>query len=314
MKFSSSRAVLTALLASGAFSAPASLQTRQDGITDLDVLQFALTLEHLENVFYKTALKSFSETDFLAAGVSSATFEQMLFVAHDEEAHVQFLEQSISAAGGQPVAACEYNFPFTDVSSFVSLASVLEGVGVSAYLGGAPVISSKDILAAAGAILVAEGLHQSVIRSALFEVASANIAGTAATPNSIFTIASAFIKSCPESNPPLPFKAFPTLQMAGDQKMAEAGQTATLTVDPSAQLGDQTFVTFVSGLDTVSVQAEVAEGSVSAVIPPEAQGQTFVMLTNSKISGTVSDGAVVAGPAVMEVLPPAPKLDFSVQR
>lgn len=44
MKFSSSRAVLTALLASGAFSAPASLQTRQDGITDLDVLQFALTV------------------------------------------------------------------------------------------------------------------------------------------------------------------------------------------------------------------------------------------------------------------------------
>ncbi|GAD99231.1 conserved hypothetical protein [Paecilomyces variotii No. 5] len=306
--------MLTALLVSGAFSAPASLQSRQEGITDLDVLQFALTLEHLENVFYKSALQKFSEADFLAAGVSAATFEQMLFVAHDEEAHVQFLQKSISDAGGQPVEACEYNFPFTDVPSFVSLASVLEGVGVSAYLGGAPVISSKDILAAAGAILVAEGLHQSVIRSALFQVASANIAGTAATPNSIFTIASTFIKSCPESNPPLPFKAFPSLQMAGDQKMTTAGQTAMLTVDPSVKLGDQTFVTFVSGLDTVSVPAEMAEGSVSAVIPPEAQGQTFVMLTNAKVSGSVSDGAVVAGPVVIEVSPPAAKLDFGLQR
>lgn len=267
----------------------------------------------MENVFYKTALQRFSEVDFLAAGVSAATFEQMLFVAHDEEAHVQFLQQSITAAGGQPVAACQYKFPFTDVESFVSLASVLEGVGVSAYLGGAPIISSKDILAAAGAILVAEGLHQSVVRSALFEVASANIAGTAASPNSIFTIASTFIESCPSTNPPLPFKAFPALQVAG-QSTAVAGSTATLTIGQSVQLPQQVFVTFVSGLSTVSVPAQVVGGSIVAVVPPQAQGQTFVMLTNTAVSGTVSDGAVIAGPAVMEVSPPVPQINFGLQR
>ena len=48
MKFSSSRAVLAAVLASGAFSAPAPLETRQEGVTDLDVLQFALTVSVLE--------------------------------------------------------------------------------------------------------------------------------------------------------------------------------------------------------------------------------------------------------------------------
>ena len=84
-------------------------------------------LEHLENVFYKGALNKFAEVDFNAAGFSSQYFNNLKFIAHDEEAHVLFLEKAISGAGGTPVKACQYNFPYTDVKSFVSLGSVLEG-------------------------------------------------------------------------------------------------------------------------------------------------------------------------------------------
>ena len=112
-------------LASTALSIP--IVTRQAAITDTDILQFALTLEHLENVFYKQALQMFPVADFTQAGFSESFFNNLGFVAQDEESHVATLTSAISAAGGSPVAACEYSFGFTDVKSFVNLAAVLEG-------------------------------------------------------------------------------------------------------------------------------------------------------------------------------------------
>ncbi|PGH06836.1 hypothetical protein AJ80_08109 [Polytolypa hystricis UAMH7299] len=298
------------LSASSVLSLP--LEARQEQtISDLDVLQFALTLEHLENVFYKGALQRFSEQHFHAAGFDSKFFSQVKFVASDEQAHVVFLTDAIAAAGGTPVAACQYEFPYTDVRSFVALASVLEGVGVSAYLGGAAVLSSKDILTAAGAILVAEGLHQAVHRDSLHQVASAKIVGTPLGPNGIFTLASAFISSCPEGNPPLPFQAFPGLSPAQGNPNTVRSLTGFRVIG-AIQPPEAFFVTFVNGLDVISVPGSHVDGIYSAEIPTEASGQTFAFLTNADVTGGFQDSAVIAGPAIIEVTPAAPNIDFSI--
>ena len=87
----------------------------------------------------------------------------------------------MKTAGVTPVEACKYTFPYTDVKSFITLSSVLEGVGTSAYLGGAPLITSKDYLAVAGSILVTEAIHTSLQRVAIGEIAAANPYGTVST-------------------------------------------------------------------------------------------------------------------------------------
>ena len=67
---------------------------------------------------------------------------------------------------------------YTYSPSFITLSSVLEGVGTSAYLGAAPLITSKQCLTVAGAILVAEALHTSYQRAATAVVPFANPYGT----------------------------------------------------------------------------------------------------------------------------------------
>lgn len=266
----------------------------------------------MENVFYKGALSRFSEADFVAAGFTHQYFNNLQFIVSDEEAHVLFLQDAISAAGGTPVAACNYNFPYDDIHGFVALSSVLEGVGVAAYLGGAAVISSKDILASAGAILVAEGLHQSIQRNSLHQVVSPNIAGTAVTANSIFTVASAFIESCPPSNPVLPFQSFGSL-VPTQANPNSVDTITTFTIGQGVNIPQNFFLTFVSGLEVVSVAGTHDGGVVSASIPKIAQGQTYTFVTDSDISGAFVESAVLAGPAILEVTPPAPTFDLNLQ-
>ena len=112
-------------LAGVALAAP--LASRQAAITDADILNFALTLEHLENVFYKGVLDKFTKQDFEAAGFSAAYYTNLEYISHDEESHVELLTSALSAAGATPVAACSYSFPYTDIKSFLTLSTLLEG-------------------------------------------------------------------------------------------------------------------------------------------------------------------------------------------
>ena len=216
------------------------------------------------------------------------------------------------AAGAKPVESCQYNFgkALDDVKAFVSLGSVLEGVGCSAYLGGAGVIKSKDILTAAAAILVSEGLHQGIQRQSLRQVASANIVGTPASPTAIFTLASAFIGSCPSTNMALPFTAFPTLTAMRADAIAS---NATAFFSVGGAVAEPFFMTFVSGIDTTSMPGTNVNGMLTAQIPAKAQGQTYAFVTKEAAKGAIQDSQVLFGPAILEVTPDAPTFDLTIQ-
>lgn len=130
----------------------------QMGGGDVEILNFALTLEHLESAFYERAL---AEVDL---GRETREFAQTIL--DDENEHVAALAKAIESLGGKAVAAPTAEFPLSDEAAFLKLAQTLEDTGVSAYDGAAPAIESKELLATAGSIVQVEARHAARVRLA----------------------------------------------------------------------------------------------------------------------------------------------------
>ena len=139
------------------------------------------------------------------------------------------------AAGVTPVEKCEYDFGYKDVATFLATASILEGVGVSAYLGAAADIMSKTYLTAAGSILTVEARHSAYLRAKLEQSPFPQAFDAPLSLNQVFSLASGFITSCPESNPALPVKAFPALALEATSPI-KTGDTVTLLTKVSKRL------------------------------------------------------------------------------
>lgn len=145
-----STVALASLSAAAALAAPVETRSAAAKINDAQILNYALTLEHLEATFYAQGLQNFSQQMFANAGFGASFYNNLKEIASDEATHVSFLTGALTGAGYNATAACTYNFPYSNPKEFVALASILEGVGVSAYLGAASYIANKGYLTAAG--------------------------------------------------------------------------------------------------------------------------------------------------------------------
>ncbi|KAJ5186491.1 hypothetical protein N7449_011255 [Penicillium cf. viridicatum] len=268
-------------------------------ISDADILNYALTLEHLEASFYEEGLKNYTQEDFVKAGMKDPFYANLKEVASDEKDHVDFLTSALKAAGASPVARCTYNFPSTDVSSFLALASVLEGVGVSAYLGAAVSIMSDTYLTAAGSILTTEARHSAYLRAAVGEVPFAQAFDNPLGLNEVYTVASPFIASCPSSNGALPVKAFPALTMSSMDAVMTGSQVQLMAGGFNASTSDvnAAFIT-VTGPVWAPLKS-MGDGKFTVTVPKDVAGQSYVVLTQGNKQAT--DDNIVAGPAIVEV-------------
>lgn len=153
--------------------------------SDFDILNFALNLEYLEAEFYVMASYG---TTLVGLGVISAADESGpttggnkvpnfgsspyatlgSALRNHEVEHVQYLRAALgSAAVKKPAINLNaLGYGFSDVYHWLVLARQFEDVGVSAYLGAAPLISSSTYLAAAAAIMGTEAAHSGAIRQA----------------------------------------------------------------------------------------------------------------------------------------------------
>lgn len=144
----------------------------QTGGSVVDVLNFALTLEYLEESYYRQGLA----TSGLIPSADRPVFEQ---IQKHEDAHVVFLRDTITSLGATPVMLTDDAFdftggngddngpydPFGDYAIFMALAQGFEDTGVRAYKGQAANLqSSPDVLTAALQIHSVEARHASEVR------------------------------------------------------------------------------------------------------------------------------------------------------
>ncbi|KAI1079333.1 rds1p-like stress response protein [Whalleya microplaca] len=273
------------------------------GLADVDILQFALTLEWLEATFYQQGFAQFGDDQFAALGLNEVQLADLKSVGTSEQTHVQLLQSSIAQAGVQPVQPCQYNFGFTDAAGMVATAAILESVGVSAYLGAAPLVSDASILSTAGSILTIEARHQSFIRVASGVAASPSPFDTPLGPRAVFSLAAPFITSCPGGSN-LALTAFPPLNMV--EPAAAAGvmalaQGTMLKLESDASTG-ATFCGFTNSAAPGGTAFSPFDAATGCALPPNLAGTVYVTLTSAApTDGVLTDEITMAGPMVMNL-------------
>ena len=194
-------------IAGGLFLSHAPLAYGQTAApTDADILNFALNLEYLEAQFYAFAATGAGLANSMLTGTGTqgaviggrkvnftdpVVSQNAQEIAQDEIAHVNFLRAQLgSSAVAQPaidvggtdpngafskaaqaaglVPAGTAFDPYANDENFLLGAYIFEDVGVTAYKGAAPLITSKVFLEAAAGILAVEAYHAGLIRTVLY--------------------------------------------------------------------------------------------------------------------------------------------------
>ncbi|HST41304.1 MAG TPA: ferritin-like domain-containing protein [Conexibacter sp.] len=146
-------------IAGGAVAVPAILApgvALGQSSSDVDILNYALTLEYLEAAFYAEANARGALSGELAMFART--------VGAHEDAHVAALQRAL---GSKAVRRPSFDFKGTtaDPDTFWRTALTLEDTGVEAYQGAAVNIQSKDVLTAAISIHPVEARHAAWIAS-----------------------------------------------------------------------------------------------------------------------------------------------------
>lgn len=143
--------------------------SRTDGLAladakadDLEILNYALTLEYLEADFYTRGVKG--------GALTGRALDLVKPIRDHEQEHVAVLTSTVKSLGGKPAAKPSFKYPdgtFTSKKKFLTTASVFEELGVTAYHGQVARVHDGDILAAAASIAGVESRHAAVVADLL---------------------------------------------------------------------------------------------------------------------------------------------------
>jgi Ferritin-like domain len=128
----------------------------------IDVLNYALTLEHFEATFYKTANK----TDSLVPLKYHGLFRE---IGGHEAGHVALLSGVLGSAAVKPpkfdfTAGGKYADVFSNFKTFAALSATIEDIGVAAFKGQISNLAGTPVLQTALQIHSVEARHAGSVR------------------------------------------------------------------------------------------------------------------------------------------------------
>jgi len=178
-------------------------------INDVDILNYALALEHLEAAFYVQVGNRFTASDYanniyapiFGSVINSNVASYVAAIRDHELAHVQAIRSLISGLNGTPVSACTYTFGVNDVNDFLSVAMALENTGVMAYDGALALLSNADVKQAAATIATVEARHASYLNVLNGQLPFPSAFDSPKSRAEILAIAARYISSCPGGGP-----------------------------------------------------------------------------------------------------------------
>ncbi|KAJ7725066.1 ferritin-like domain-containing protein [Mycena metata] len=295
MRYSSS--LLAAALASPLVVSAAPIRARAASATDALVFQFANVLEQLETTFYQQGIAKFQQSDFQAAGFSSALIatQTLTTIQSDEATHTTVIQQALKDNGATPLT-CNFDFSsvLTDVPTMAATARAVEYLGVSAYLGAATLLDDPVLLDSAASILTVEARHQTLLNILAGASSIPQAFDIPLTPQEVLSVAGGFITGdCPTGITP----------------------TNTLTVTNTAPLQPGDLVTVsganISGTDNLFCNMMVGGAPfsinlplASCNVPQGINGPVALWITSDQqpLANNVVDRATtqqVAGPAIL---------------
>ena len=161
---------------------------------DVAVLNYALTLEHLEYAFYRDGIGLFT---FGTDGFGQDVNANLAAIRDHEGAHVETLTSVITDLGGTPVQEATYNFAdaYASIDAFLATSAAVENLGVQAYDGAAKYIENVDLLTAAGSIVAVEARHASYLNLITGAIPFPNAFEEPLEPAAVLEVAGPFIAS-----------------------------------------------------------------------------------------------------------------------
>ena len=121
--------------------------------SDIDILNYALTLEHIEATFYRTTMRA--SADHADQPSDRAVRGDIHRGPTRRRMWMPCATAAIKQLGGVPIKEAMYKFPPFSLPFGITV----ENLGVHAYLGAAPLIKTPSLLLTAASIVTVEARH-----------------------------------------------------------------------------------------------------------------------------------------------------------